>query len=170
MGIVKTFNEFINESVWGDIRKRGLGGEVKAEENIDNLNMQKFEEYLMSHYKLTDEYKDSGRWEIFPRNTIYTSIGARAFNLKDKNGSSAFYLNLNYISEDEYKLTINKTAQKVHIFDLLKKEYVVSDCKTWDYDIKPKIGKVDKQFFITVLDFILANVQYPEVGVLERIK
>ena len=45
----------------------------------------------------------------------------------------------------------------------------MTDCeKSWDYDIKPKKGSVDKEFFITVFDFINANLQSPEESVVER--
>jgi hypothetical protein len=102
-------------------------------------------------------------------NQIYTSIGIPGFAVKSRLGTSYFHLSLNMVNDGEYVLTLSKTAQKLHIFDVLRNEYIMTDCdKSWDYDIKPKKGRVDKEFFITVLDFINANLQSPEESVVER--
>ena len=163
MGVIKTFSEFINESIWSDMQDRSAGETVRQEDD----NMEVFKKYLETHYELIDPYKE---FQMLSYNRIYTSVGICAFAYKNEDGSlSLFWLNL-HNDDGKYTLTINKTAQKYQIFDLLKKEYIVKDAKTWEYIIIPKNKKTDRKFFFEVLTFILSHIEYPEISIIRKIE
>ena len=51
MNKVKSFKEFINESVWGDLRKRSSGEVTRREDDVMNMDMESFWLYLIKNYK-----------------------------------------------------------------------------------------------------------------------
>ena len=42
----------LSESVWGDIRKKSLGQEERIEDDVNNLNMEGFFDYILKHYRV----------------------------------------------------------------------------------------------------------------------
>ena len=153
----------LSESIWSDMQDRSSGEIVRKEDE----NMEGLKKYLETHYELIDPYKE---FQMLSYNRIYTSVGICAFVYKNEDGSlSLFWLNLKD-DDGKYTLTINKTAQKYNIFDLLKKEYIVKDAKTWEYIIIPKNKKTDRKFFFEVLTFILSHVEYPEISIIRKIE
>ena len=153
----------LSESIWSEMQDRSSGEVVRKEDE----NMEGLKKYLETHYELIDPYKE---FQMLSYNRIYTSVGICAFAYKNEDGSlSLFWLNLKD-DDGKYTLTINKTAQKYNIFDLLKKEYIVKDAKTWEYIIIPKNKKTDRKFFFEVLTFILSHIEYPEISIIRKIE
>ena len=168
--MIPDFKTYIKESIWSDIQDRSSGETVRKEDD----DLKSLKEYLETHYELIDPYKrhqmlSYARPATKTNNRIYTSVGICAFAYKQDNSLLCFWLNL---SDDngKYTLSINKTAQKYNIFDLLKKEYILKDAKTWDYIISPKNKKTDRKFFFEVLTFILSHVEYPEISIIRKIE
>ena len=67
MGVIKTFSEFINESIWSDMQDRSAGETVRKEDDIDNLDYVEFFTYLTEHYQpksKKDNEKIRGRTPI----------------------------------------------------------------------------------------------------------
>ena len=161
--MIPDFKTFIKESIWSDMQDRSAGEIVRKEDE----NMEGLKKYLETHYELIDPYKE---FQMLSYNKIYTSVAICAFAYKNEDGSLfLFWLNLKD-DNGKYTLTINKTAQKYNIFDLLKKEYIVKDAKTWEYIIIPKNKKTDRKFFFEVLTFILSHVEYPEISIIRKIE
>ena len=161
--LVEDKSKILLESIWSDMQDRSAGEIVRKEDD----NMKVFKKYLETHYELIDPYKE---FQMLSYNRIYTSVGICAFAYKNEDGSLfLFWLHLKD-DNGKYTLTINKTAQKYKIFDLLKKEYIVKDAKTWDYIIIPKNKKTDRKFFFEVLTFILSHVEYPEISIIRKIE
>ena len=153
----------LSESIWSDMQDRSVGETVRKEDE----NMEGLKKYLETHYELIDPYK---KFQMLSYNRIYTSVGICALAYKHDDGSlSLFWLNL-HNDDGKYTLTINKTAQKYQIFDLLKKEYIVKDGTNWNYIISPKNKKTDRKFFFEVLTFILSHVEYPEISIIRKIE
>ena len=147
--MIPDFKTFIKESIWSDMQDRSTGEIVRKEDD----NMEVFRKYLETHYELIDPYKEF-----------------QMLSYKNEDGSLfLFWLHLKD-GDGKYTLTINKTAQKYKIFDLLKKEYIVKDAKTWEYIIIPKNKKTDRKFFFEVLTFILSHVEYPEISIIRKIE
>jgi len=158
----------INESVWGGMLSRSTGDTVRKEDNVNLLNMEGFEKYLEAHYTYTQKYSKCG-FPMVSSNKRYTTVGIPTFAIIDnKFGTSYFHLTLKE-ENDEYILSLSRSTERFHIYDVLGEEYIMTDSdNSWDYIIKPKEGKVDKHFFLTVLDFIIANIQSPEENVVEK--
>ena len=161
--LVEDKSKILLESIWSDMQDRSTGEVVRKEDE----NMEGLKKYLETHYELIDPYKE---FQMLSYNKIYTSVAICAFAYKNEDGSLfLFWLNLKD-DNGKYTLTINKTAQKYNIFDLLKKEYIVKDAKTWEYIIIPKNKKTDRNFFFEVLTFILSHVEYPEISIIRKIE
>ena len=161
--LVEDKSKILLESIWSDMQDRSAGEIVRKEDD----NMEVFKKYLETHYELIDPYKE---FQMLSYNKIYTSVAICAFAYKNEDGSLfLFWLNLKD-DNGKYTLTINKTAQKYNIFDLLKKEYIVKDAKTWEYIIIPKNKKTDRNFFFEVLTFILSHIEYPEISIIRKIE
>ena len=161
--LVEDKSKILLESIWSDMQDRSTGEVVRKEDE----NMEGLKKYLETHYELLDPYKE---FQMLSYNKIYTSVAICAFAYKNEDGSLfLFWLNLKD-DNGKYTLTINKTAQKYNIFDLLKKEYIVKDAKTWEYIIIPKNKKTDRNFFFEVLTFILSHVEYPEISIIRKIE
>lgn len=55
--MVKSFKEFIGESVWSDIHKRSNGLQARKEDDIDSLGPEMFRDYLSDNYTMKGKYK-----------------------------------------------------------------------------------------------------------------
>ena len=53
--MIKKFNEFINESLWGNSIKRSRGEEIRKEDDVDNFSLGELTDYIREHYEL-DNY------------------------------------------------------------------------------------------------------------------
>ena len=80
MGVIKTFNEFIEESIWSDIQKRSTGEIERKEDDVNLLDCEGLFNYIKTHYVLKNENrvrlgksKDSIYIEI-TRKTIGTFV------------------------------------------------------------------------------------------------
>ena len=159
--MIPDFKTYIGESLWGNIRDRVNGDDFRKE-----LDMEGFKNYLEDHYELTDDVPKNTQMVSY--NSIFTNVGINAFAVVN-NGFSYFHLSLHDTGNGNYTLSINKTAQKLHIFDLLRKEFIMTDAKKgWSYILEPKEGKVDRKFFIEVLNFIMSHVEAPEINVVRK--
>ena len=56
MGIIKTFSEFINESIWSDIQDRSMGKTVRKEDDINIFDCDELYDYIFDLYKSIDIY------------------------------------------------------------------------------------------------------------------
>ena len=62
MGKIKSFNEFINESLFGNMTNRGRGETVKKEDDINYLDTERFYEYCKERY-ITEKSYNISFWE-----------------------------------------------------------------------------------------------------------
>ena len=53
--MIPDFKTYIKESIWSDIQDRSSGETVRKEDDIDNLDMDEFYDYLNDHYEPTLE-------------------------------------------------------------------------------------------------------------------
>ena len=68
--MIPNFNTYIKESVWGDIRKQGLGTEVKAEDDVNILSQDNLFEYLKDKYSVRIYQIDNDHKPIDRENEI----------------------------------------------------------------------------------------------------
>ena len=144
----------VNESVWGDIRKKSLGQEERLEDNVDLMEGPAFFEYLKKNYKCNTE------------DTITYNRPDNIINIKLFESKPFIYKYLQYkikrneivtdLPTDEMSKdsSILLNMAKENRFDV---EYVVGFHK-----IYPSNGEVTNMFFLEVLDYIIDQIA--EIG------
>ena len=50
MGVIKTFSEFINESIWSDMQDRSAGITQRKEDDVNLMSREDFCNYLNDNY------------------------------------------------------------------------------------------------------------------------
>lgn len=139
MNKVKSFKEFINESVWGKILDRGAGETIRKEDDIDHFDMVGLYEYILSHYELTDN----------------------RYNLTYGTANMCLPLSIN---GDEMLLTYNfeevhcffNLAKYPRLYSALSKKFYIDTVDDKHYIISPKV-EFTNQFFIDVIDCVIEN-------------
>lgn len=168
--MIPDFKTYINETVWGDIRRRGNGTDVKQEDTIEDIFNYLNDNYKQSpfeHEKITHA-DDSIRVPLFKcpflnsycdmgiNNTGYitlSTINPNKYDLKDASSQMKSTIKtlkpaLNVLYD---KITIVYSVIEVSEFDGLEHWY--------DFKIKPKDGgKITKQFCAGFIDFIFDNL------------
>ena len=139
----------INESVWGDLRKKSLGQEERLEDNVNDLTVLDFYKYILDRYKCTE-------WKI----NNYTSFYVIAVPFLDIDGDTSYSVHYNYSKYDKH-ISINKRVDDLDP-DLIKKikdNYTVTTDKNDElFIISPTDGsEPTQQFFIDVLEFLRTN-------------
>lgn len=134
----------IEESVWGDIRKKSLGQEVREEDNIDKLDLKEFEQYLKSIYKI-DRLTDI---DIFEREYLYIPVCRE----------SGYYCSIRYHKSDNY-IEIRLFTPFNKFNDAVEEQY---PCYTIDNDLyrlrNEKYEVLTNSFVCKMIDFMLDHV------------
>ena len=172
-GFSNAIERVVEESVWGDLRKKSLGQEERMENNVNDLSFEQMLDYLEDTYECDDDVIT----EINRNGTIY-GVSVCIVHLGN---DSLFDLYMDYqecMDGDERVVMIpcealEKTPDRYseledkyyNLHDELSKEYRIYDRSDWDgtsmYAIAPKHGDVDNKFFLEVLYFIINNVDKP---------
>ena len=128
MGIIKTFNEFINESIWSDIQDRSMGKTVRKEDYVNNLDRNDFYDYLKKKYnkfthlisKDPSEIHIKLGWSYFPQRDYIIDI-----HWVEKNEIKNLYLNfgpceLNTLCHKNFKIgTSNDGISNEEILNII---------------------------------------------------
>ena len=172
-GFENAIERVVEESVWGDLRKKSLGQEERLENNINDLNFEQMLDYLEDTY----EYDDDAVTEI-NRNGNISGVSVCIVHL-GKNSLFDLYIDYQECmdSDDREMLIPSEALEKMpdryseledkyyNLYDELNKEYNIYKKSDWDgttmYAIAPKHGDVDNKFFLEVLYFIINNVDKP---------
>ena len=139
----------LSESVWGDIRKKSLGQEIRLEDDINQLSLDEFCEYLKTKYKCIYHTDDIG---IVSKHEICVTL------LKDQDGLAKF---LFYDGE-----TIHMFSDVLNILHCMNPAKQVFKLKYTTFKERndgilfcPKDGSdISNRFFIKVLDFLLYQI------------
>ena len=131
----------IDESVWADMHKRSNGTQIRKEDDIELLDMTELYDYILVHYELTDKNKKM-------------TYGSKNMSIT--------------ISSEGDEILLSYGFHEVHLFfklpkyelletELHKKFNVSLAGNNYDHYIVEPSGKYTNQFFIDVLDCIIAN-------------
>ena len=153
----------VNESVWGDLRKKSLGQEVREEDNVNNLDEKALVDYINRHYEAaTEDQKTFVIVDINKRITVllYYLLDSAMMKTGD-------YMYLEY--EPQKNLIYISQYSKVYDYPLFKKLCKQFDVKRKAYPnrfsndttISPKDGGVSNRFFLDVIDFFLDHAEHP---------
>lgn len=161
--MIPDFKTYIGESVWGDIRKRGNGTEVKDEDFIEDLY-----NYINSYYKIINvnekiEYKNNHiHIPILKCLTINSFVTLYIDNLRSIAFSS---INPNNYKQDSFKTKYIKplTPELNSLYKKMKNEFNITNIKEYGglenwytFTIEPVGGgKITKEFCTEFIDFVL---------------
>ena len=162
MSTIKTFSEFINESIWSDMQDRSSGEVVRKEDEFKSICEFIKDHYFVGFVGMDDiEFKDD--YIYVP---IYKVLGLNTFSTVTIYKDTIVFCS---IEPDRYTTQVLRrfvTPIKDDINQLLDKikDKYSPDIFTFDisdhwinFNIKPKDGKVTPKFCEDVIDFILDN-------------
>ncbi len=157
-----------NESIWSDIQDRSAGETVRKEDDVDNLDIEGFYDYLNDHYEPTLESSYKIR--------LYNDINVILVPVSSSDGKhiSPTYINHLEIDFDPNDITETRITMSSRylllIHDIEKKlrdnfcviDKMASPTRGKYICIYPKDGGesaiVTNSFFIKVLDFLLEEL------------
>ena len=161
----------VNESIWSDMQDRGSGELVKKEDDVNPLKFDDFFEYLTRRY--TDKKSKNGKDFIVK---VDDSKFISLITFEDTKESRFYRVgiwdfdNKPYITiPKRFPFTESKFFEKIsEAFELTTLD--VDD--RWQdpkFIVRPKNGgNVDNRFFITVIDFLIDNVEPPYIASISR--
>lgn len=163
--MIPDFNTYIKESVWGDIRKRADGKELRREDDVDLMDQDRLWYYLRDNlYKTTSSVYDI-RFFTFPYVSILVPISINGM----WNSSSVSYLGIEGFDDPKGKVVTldNRSVNRLPegVYDQIKDNYSVKQIKETSrrqahIKIYPKDGSpVTNTFYIEVIDFLLDNIR-----------
>ena len=162
MGIIKTFSEFINESIWSDIQYRSSGDTVRKEDEFKSICEFIKDHYFVGFVGMGDiKFKDD---HIYV--PIYKLLGLNTFSTVTIYKDTIAFCSIEpdrYISQPLKRFVTPIKDDINQLLDKIKDKYS-PDISTFDisdhwinFNIKPKDGKVTPKFCEDVIDFILDN-------------
>ena len=155
--MIPDFKTYLNESVWGDIRKKSIGQERRIENDVDNMEPADFYEYIDSRYKgLTKETKISA-WGP----NLNFSLLVLQYETKFPNSSTKSFIHVQQMESNKKGriVRITDTIDKTSLFNKLKKNFTVE--RGWgSYEIYPFEAMSTNRLFLNVVDFLLENAGF----------
>ena len=156
--MIPDFKTYLEESIWSNINKRSEGNLERNEDNIDNLTMREFCDYLNSNYTYVGPdsimkigYMNSNQSILFAVNMYH--------NIPE-------FISL-YCDKNEYYIMPDTTLFQNHqdLFSKLNKKYKITKIsnrfKQSLFKIEPNNGVGNYKFFIQVIDDILTFFDKP---------
>lgn len=162
----------ITESVWNDIRRRGIGADVKKEDDINLLNGEDFCEYLKSKYYIDNsvEQRPSKIFiQKFNNGGCFIDVPLFVFNGKNVNnvqdGSSFTY----YPNEHEIGFGCSSRKYCRMFLELLSERFAIKgsgircDMKTQYFK-----GDITNRTLVEMIDFVIDNIKKPLIPVIVK--
>ena len=148
----------LSESVWGDIRKKSLGQEVREEDNVDLLDKSGFLEYLKSHYKhlngkQTENFGASMMIPVFSLSFVGFFHLTAIWHKTERLDTIWFYYleKANLVKMESIIEPLKKFCKMIN--------FTKQPCK---FEFKPKDGSpVSNTFLLRIIDTIIENAQFP---------
>ena len=171
----------VRESVWGELRKKSLGQEVREEDNVENLDGDEFREYIENRYEYIDTNNDPKIYG-FKSKQHYVEVPLLKYGFApykifiQQNADSGRWLSISpykgkYVM---FPYVVHRRNGQVvmepEIYKMLREEYdteEVYDMQGSDrivryISIRPKNGsEITNRFFLDVIDFALDNMTDP---------
>jgi len=159
--MVKKFEEFIGESVWGDIRRKSLGQESRIEDDINSMDKLQLLDYLHKRYISTVKQDQIISAETLDKIMITICI--------DSKNSTPYYMIYDGVERGKKRISLPNSFQAVvySTFKKMKDMYNIIQDRVCIY-MSPKDGsEITNKFFIDLVDFLLTDIQKPFIKVLK---
>ena len=160
--MIPDFKTYIKESVWSDIHKRSNGESVRKEDEFNDICKFIKNTYIVGFVGMDDIKFGDDHIHM----QIYEVLGLNAFSsvniYKDRITFSSIDPN-RYRAQSLRKFVTYIKNDINQLFDKIKDTYS-PEISTFDglehwisFKIKPKDGKITKEFCAEVIDFVLNN-------------
>ena len=162
MSVIKTFSEFINESIWSDMQDRSAGDVVRKEDSVDLLDYTEFFIYLTEHYQpksKKDIDKIGGRTSMLATDIIEIFIPIESID----NKSTRLQINMSkkYNSIVLIAASPDLFNKYVNLEKMLSNNYTLNNSRY----LEPKKKPTNK----TVVDLIDMFLDVVDNPILERV-
>lgn len=129
----------LSESVWGDVRKKSLGQEVRIENDIDGLSYKEFLEYI------TDTYIPTSKYHIHSFVSLKNPDEFICIQMPIEDLENGYPVTIYYRIkgiEQPDRVAISTKLFDIHpeLMDRLKEEYTVEKPPLTTYTVKRKNG------------------------------
>ena len=161
----------LNESLWADVQSQASGEVDKKEDDVNHLDFYDFYEYLTGRY--TNRKSINGKDYIVK---VDDSKFISLITFEDTKDSRFYRVGICDFDKKPY-ITIPKREFLIrsNYFKKISEAFELTELEALDtfdtpkYIVKPKDGgEVNNRFFITVIDFLIDNVEPPYVASIER--
>ena len=148
----------IEESVWGDIRKRGNGTDVKKEDDVNHLDMDDFYDYLNKTYVTIPNNNEPAGTLLLKINMLDSMSMLVLTDLND-----IYRLRFdNFSDKDRFiSFPLTPNLKKDQLYHRLKENYLITEIVTIEHGdemhIYPRNVEVNNSFYVELIDFILEN-------------
>lgn len=176
--MIPKFKTYLEESVWGDIRKKSLGLEPRVEEDVDRMNFDEFYAYIESKYKnVTDNidtsvcYGDAGHHicEVYPIEDQDVELMIYFYHDKPDHKKISFMWEKVGIESDfiiklgkKFKIYYNDFAGYIDILVDDEKSYCSTYIKVLDYLLENKNN--------ILIESVWGDIRKKSLGKEERIE
>ena len=144
----------LSESVWGNIRKKSLGQEVRKEDDIEHLDRDGLYDYIFSIYELVNEYPKALKSETTPENK-YISLPLFKIN-------KLYKLGISFHNGVIYEINLQAGQAEIKEFkDELIKNFDAELKDNGSFKITSKDGKVSNQICMDFIQFVIENSSNP---------
>ena len=160
--MIPDFKTYIKESLWTDIQSRSAGDVVRKEDEFKDLYEFINKHYFVGFVGMDDiEFKDN-----YIHIPIYKVVGLNAFSSVEIYKDEITFASIDpnkYNSQSLRKFVTYIKNDINQLFDKIKDTYS-PEISTFDgldhwieFEIRPKDGKITKEFCAEVIDFVLNN-------------
>ena len=155
MSVIKTFSEFINESIWSDMQDRSAGKIVRKEDDVNLFDCDELYDYIYSLYEQINQDSMPSKSQIVQR---FTYFSIPIF----KSGYKAYRLDCTFENNKISKIRLMATDADVKDF---KQSLIDNFDATIDIDgaltITAKDGTVSNQVCMDLINTIIENAPHP---------
>lgn len=167
--MIPDFKTYIKESIWGDLARRSGGTQFRAEDDINNLDIEEFVQYLKDSYEVCipgPNFFNINYWVSSGTYKGNISIPIEQNNYNDTPNLSDRMLTIRKNLETNEYLSIepNKYFFRLYPRELKKTfgdKYEVDTKFGQDGQLIPKDGKITNQVCVDVIDKLLCMVERP---------
>ena len=169
--MIPDFKTYMNESVWGDIRKKSLGKEERIEDDVDLMDFNGFIDYLIGRYETAYDVskmhqmaqKHINAWGDKNTSTGIIIVPIECTGLAQYDRTLRVEKDL---SIDEYMCIIPNNNifdfYQTKLYDTFKDKY---DLDTSAHTVTPKEGKITNSVIVDVIDRLLGMVKKPTLNI-----
>ena len=163
MSVIKTFSEFINESIWSDIQDRSSGDTVRKEDDINLLDTDEFIEYLKKSYKVCNDpynFFEIHKLDINDYECIISIPIEKNDNNETPNMSNRMLvIKINLKPDGEISIMPNKYVFRLYPREIQKTfgdKYIINAST-----LTPKDKIINNSVIVDVIDKLLGMVENP---------